>query len=125
MTGSKINLELKKLKGKIIFEDVSNRRGGERKRCTIMFTDVRGFTSLSEKLEPEEVIKILNKALTVQADAVQRNGGMVDKYTWVDIGSSFLPSDILAAILYAQLEQHEKTQAKRKKVWERARKYCR
>ena len=54
--------------------------GGERKRCTIMFTDVRGFTSLSEKLEPEEVIKIMNKALTVQADAVQRNGGMVDKY---------------------------------------------
>ena len=54
--------------------------GGERKRCTIMFTDVRGFTSLSEKLEPEEVIKIMNKALTVQADAVQKNGGMVDKY---------------------------------------------
>ena len=54
--------------------------GGERKRCTIMFTDVRGFTSLSEKLEPEEVIKIMNKALTVQANAVQRNGGMVDKY---------------------------------------------
>ena len=31
-----------------------------------MFTDVRGFTSLSEKLEPEEVIKIMNKALTVK-----------------------------------------------------------
>jgi len=44
--------------------------------------------------------------------------GMVDKYTWVDIGSSFLPSDILAAILYAQLEQHDKTQAKRKMIWE-------
>ena len=44
--------------------------------------------------------------------------GMVDKYTWVDIGSSFLPSDILAAILYAQLEQHDKTQANRKMIWE-------
>ena len=44
--------------------------------------------------------------------------GMVDKYTWVDIGSSYLPSDILAAFLYAQLEQRNKIQLKRKKIWE-------
>ena len=56
------------------------RLGGERRRCTIMFTDVRGFTSMSEKLEPEEVIEIMNKALTIQADAVRANEGMVDKY---------------------------------------------
>ena len=43
--------------------------------------------------------------------------GQVDKYTWVDIGSSYLPSDILAAFLYAQLEQREKIQTKRKKIW--------
>ena len=54
--------------------------GGERKYCTFLFTDVRGFTSLSEQLEPEEVTKIMNKALTIQADAVQKHGGMVDKY---------------------------------------------
>ncbi len=54
--------------------------GGERKYCTFLFTDVRGFTSLSEKLEPEEVTKIMNKALTIQADAVKEYGGMVDKY---------------------------------------------
>ncbi len=56
------------------------RLGGERRNCTIMFTDVRGFTSMSEKLEPEEVIEIMNKALTIQADAVKANEGMVDKY---------------------------------------------
>jgi adenylate cyclase len=56
------------------------RLGGERRRCTIMFTDVRGFTSLSEKLAPEEVVAIMNKALTIQADAVKANEGMVDKY---------------------------------------------
>ena len=56
------------------------RLGGERRRCTIMFTDVRGFTSLSEKLAPEEVVEIMNKALTIQADAVKANEGMVDKY---------------------------------------------
>ena len=54
--------------------------GGEKRYCTYLFTDVRGFTSLSEKLEPEQVTEIMNKALTIQANAVQRNGGMVDKY---------------------------------------------
>ena len=44
--------------------------------------------------------------------------GQVDKYTWVDIGSSFLPSDMLAAFLYAQLEQRENIQLHRRQVWE-------
>ncbi len=43
--------------------------------------------------------------------------GQVDKYTWVDIGSSYLPSDMLAAFLFAQLEQREKIQLHRKQVW--------
>jgi dTDP-4-amino-4,6-dideoxygalactose transaminase len=44
--------------------------------------------------------------------------GQVDKYTWVDIGSSYLPSDLLAAFLYAQFEQREKIQSHRKNVWD-------
>jgi len=44
--------------------------------------------------------------------------GQVDKYTWVDIGSSYLPSDILAAFLFAQFEQRDKIQSQRKQVWE-------
>ena len=44
--------------------------------------------------------------------------GELDKYTWVDLGSSYLPSDLLAAFLYGQLEQKEKVQIKRKKIWE-------
>lgn len=43
--------------------------------------------------------------------------GQVDKYTWVDIGSSFLPSDILAAFLYAQLEARNEIQSKRQQIW--------
>ena len=54
--------------------------GGERRRCTFLFTDVRGFTSLSERLQPEEVTEIMNKALTIQANAVKEYDGMVDKY---------------------------------------------
>jgi dTDP-4-amino-4,6-dideoxygalactose transaminase len=44
--------------------------------------------------------------------------GQVDKYTWVDVGSSYLPSDILAAFLYAQLEARETIQSNRKRIWE-------
>ncbi|HQY20148.1 MAG TPA: dTDP-4-amino-4,6-dideoxygalactose transaminase [Ignavibacteria bacterium] len=44
--------------------------------------------------------------------------GEVDKYGWVDIGSSFLPSDILAAFLYAQLENLDDIQKKRKYIWD-------
>ena len=54
--------------------------GGEKRYATFLFTDVRGFTSMSERLEPEEVTYIMNKALTAQQKAVQKHGGMVDKY---------------------------------------------
>ena len=54
--------------------------GGEKKEATFLFTDVRGFTSMSESLEPEEVTYVMNKALTAQQKAVQKHGGMVDKY---------------------------------------------
>jgi dTDP-4-amino-4,6-dideoxygalactose transaminase len=43
--------------------------------------------------------------------------GEVDKYTWVDIGSSYVLSDLLAAFLYAQLEAREQIQAKRRRIW--------
>ena len=74
--------------------------GGEKRRCTFLFTDVRGFTNLSEKLEPEEVTSIMNKVLTVQVQCVQAHGGMVDKF----IG------DACMAIFNAplDLDEHEK-----------------
>jgi dTDP-4-amino-4,6-dideoxygalactose transaminase len=46
--------------------------------------------------------------------------GEVDKYTWVDIGSSFLPSEILAAFLYAQLEEAEKINATRSHLFDKS-----
>ena len=45
--------------------------------------------------------------------------GEVNKYGWVDIGSSFLPSEVIAAFLWAQLESMDEIQAKRKALWER------
>ena len=44
--------------------------------------------------------------------------GQVDKYSWLDVGSSYLPSDTLAAYLFGQLEQREAIQASRRRVWE-------
>lgn len=74
--------------------------GGERRTCTFLFTDVRGFTNLSEKLEPEQVTEIMNKVLTVQVECIQAHGGMVDKF----IG------DACMAIFNAplNLDEHEK-----------------
>jgi len=43
--------------------------------------------------------------------------GLVDKYTWTDLGSSYLPSDILAACLWAQLKAHAGIQHRRRKIW--------
>ena len=54
--------------------------GGEKKICTFLFTDVRGFTNLSEKLPPEQVTDIMNRVLTEQVTCIQAHGGMVDKF---------------------------------------------
>jgi dTDP-4-amino-4,6-dideoxygalactose transaminase len=45
--------------------------------------------------------------------------GQVDKYSWVDVGSSYLMSDVLAAFLYAQLEQWQTIQQRRRAIWEK------
>jgi dTDP-4-amino-4,6-dideoxygalactose transaminase len=63
----------------------------------------------------------IERALIIREKGTDRSRffrGLVDKYTWVDLGSSYLPADILAAFLYAQLEQREQIQAKRQAVWQ-------
>jgi len=68
---------------------------------------------------------INNEKFIERADILKDKGtnrkkflqGLVDKYTWVDLGSSYVMSDILAAFLYAQLEQYKVVQAKRKSAW--------
>jgi len=53
---------------------------GETRYCTFLFTDLRGFTSMSEKMTPEEVANIMNTTLTIQVEEIQRSGGMIDKF---------------------------------------------
>ncbi len=90
--------------------------GGERRYCTFLFTDVRGFTAMSEQLEPEQVTEIMNKALTIQADAVKEYGGMVDKYIGDAMMAIFnapidLPDHENVAILCAKQIQEKIQQA--------------
>lgn len=54
--------------------------GGERKDVTLLFIDIRGFTPLSEKMEPEDVINVLNEYLDLCTQAIFKYGGTLDKF---------------------------------------------
>ena len=68
---------------------------------------------------------INNKKLIERAEIIREKGtnrsnffrGQVDKYTWVDFGSSYLMSDLSAAFLFGQLEQRKLIQEKRRTIW--------
>jgi len=54
--------------------------GGEKKNCTVVFSDVAGFTSISEELEPEALVQLLNDYLTEMTNIIFKYDGMLDKY---------------------------------------------
>jgi adenylate cyclase len=54
--------------------------GGEKKDLTVLFSDIRGFTSISENMTPEGLVKLLNEYLTSMTDMVFKHDGLLDKY---------------------------------------------
>ena len=65
--------------------------------------------------------RFVERAEIIREKGTNRNRffrGQVDKYTWVDLGSSYLLSDVLAAFLFAQLEHRKRIQANRRRIWE-------
>ncbi len=71
--------------------------GGEKRELTIMFTDLAGFSSFSEKLEPVELTALLNDYLTQMTDIIMEEGGTLDKYE----------GDAIIAFWNAPLEQSD------------------
>jgi adenylate cyclase len=85
----------------VVAEILSNREdlkvGGVRKDVSLMFVDIRGFTPLSEKMEPEEVINILNEYLDLCTKAVFKFEGTLDKF--IGTGYGHLRSSLARPIM--------------------------
>ena len=89
--------------------------------ATQSFHETKNFTSGEGGALLINDAKYVERAEIIREKGTNRSRffrGQVDKYTWVDIGSSYLPSDLLAAFLYGQLEQRERIQNHRKGLWE-------
>ena len=88
--------------------------GGQEKRITALFTDIKSFSTLSEKVTPEHLVEILNKYLTVMSDIVLEQKGTIDKYIGDAIVSFFgapidLPDHATRACLAAiRMKEAEK-----------------
>ena len=89
--------------------------GGENRNATIFFSDIRSFTAMSEKMQPNEVVEFLNVYMTKMVDCVNKTGGVVDKYigdaimaVWGAPESSGSPaSDALNAVTAALMMRVE------------------
>ena len=75
--------------------------GGQLVECTVLFSDIRGFTSLSEQMPPEQLIDLLNRYMSRMVDVVIANGGLVNKFGGDSLlavfGSPLNPADDHAA----------------------------
>jgi dTDP-4-amino-4,6-dideoxygalactose transaminase len=88
--------------------------------ATLSFHETKNFTC-----GEGGALLVNDPSLVERAEILREKGtnrsrffrGQVDKYTWVDVGSSYLPSELLAAFLLAQLEAREHIQAKRHEIW--------
>jgi len=88
--------------------------------ATLSFHETKNFTC-----GEGGALLINDPSLIARAEVIREKGtdrtrffrGQVDKYTWVDIGSSYLPADLLAAMLLGQLEARERIQSLRKRIW--------
>tara|TARA_B100002051_G_scaffold271685_1_gene306878 strand:- start:372 stop:1499 length:1128 start_codon:yes stop_codon:yes gene_type:complete len=87
---------------------------------TLSFHETKNFTCGEGGSLVINNTKYIERAEIIREKGTDRTKfvrGEIDKYSWVDIGSSFLPSEILSAFLYAQFEQKEQIQATRKRIW--------
>jgi class 3 adenylate cyclase len=79
---------------------------GERRLMTMLFSDIRGFTSISEHRSPEDVVTMLNRCLSLQADLVRKFEGDVDKYVGDAVFAHFTGSDMVLNAIRCGVEIH-------------------
>jgi len=84
------------------------RLGGEQREVSVLFADIRSFTTISEQLAPEAIVKMLNTYLSVMADAVVRHNGIVNKFA----------GDSIMAVWNAPQSQPEHALLAVKAAWE-------
>lgn len=90
--------------------------------ATQSFHETKNFTSGEGGALLVNEERFIERAEIIREKGTDRGRffrGQVDKYTWVDVGSSYLPSDILAAYLWAQLEERATIQEARRRIWTR------
>jgi dTDP-4-amino-4,6-dideoxygalactose transaminase len=90
--------------------------------ATQSFHETKNFTCGEGGALVINALEYVERAEIIREKGTNRSRffrGQVDKYTWVDLGSSYLPSDMLAAFLLAQLEQRENIQQRRAEIWTR------
>jgi adenylate cyclase len=116
--------QLKKAFGHYVGEDVLDELvahpeklalGGERRTMTVFFSDIRDFTTLSEKLSPVELVAFLNTYLSPMTRAVLKQGGLLDKYigdaVMAVFGAPVPRADHAAQALQCLLEMHRELDA--------------
>jgi class 3 adenylate cyclase/uncharacterized protein YdbL (DUF1318 family) len=79
---------------------------GERRVMTMLFSDIRGFTTFSERRSPEDVISMLNRCLSLQADLVRKFNGDVDKYVGDAVFAHFSGPDMVLNAIRCGVEIH-------------------
>lgn len=89
-------------------KDFESCLGGEKREVAVLFVDIRGFTTMSESLKPEEVVKILNEYLALTTSCILKNEGMLDKF----IG------DATMAVFNAPFDQNDYCMAAIKTAWD-------
>ena len=85
-------------------DELGVKLGGERKQATVFFSDIRGFTSFSEKVEPEKVVSMLNTILSKQAEIVKKHDGDIDKYVGDELVAVFQGERMVHNAVYCAVE---------------------
>lgn len=92
-------------------QSISNQKTEEliqKKEIAVLFTDIRGFTKLSEKLEPEQLVEIINVYLNMQSKFIENNGGVIDKFAGDEVMAIFQKEDAVDAAVKSAISIQKK-----------------